>query len=146
MLSRQSDCALVGLRPGIAKENLGIPRDLAQALCQQRIRQRVEQIRDVLHQLELRGNGVHPFLVAEAQGVCADAAAKVDVRFSGKVLCGGSTPALNSDRKTVISMYHIGFVFVENILFSIITSAFYDVRMLYTHSSKVKARMILIGR
>ena len=79
-------------------------------------------------------------------GMCADAAAKVDVLFSGKVLCGGSTPALNSDRKTVISMYHIGFVFVENILFSIITSAFYDVRMLYTHSSKVKARMILIGR
>ena len=45
-------------------------------------------------------------------GICADAAAEVDVLFSGKVLCGGSTPALSSDRKTIISMCHIGFVFV----------------------------------
>ena len=97
-----------------------------------------------MRQPELRGNCVHPFLVAEAQGVCA--AAKVDVLFSGKVLCSGSTPTLNSDRKTVISICHISFSLSKTSCFSIITSAFYDVRMLYTHSSKVKARMILIGR
>ena len=70
----------------------------------------------MLHQPELRSNSVHPLVIAEAQGVCADAAAEVDVLFPIKVPRGGSMPALDGGGKAVVGMGYIGAVLAENIL------------------------------
>lgn len=53
-------------------------------------------------------------VVAEAQGICADA--EVDVLFPVKVPRRSSIFVLNGYGKTVVSVGYIGTVFTENIL------------------------------
>ena len=98
--------ALVCLRAAVTEKHLCIASDLAELFGKIRLHLGVVQIRRMLERMDLLTDGFYPVGVAIAQGVCTNAAAKVDIGFSGSSAHDSPAPWSRTTGKTSIGWHH----------------------------------------
>ena len=71
----------IGFGTGIREEHLLHPRLLAQFFGQDGLRFRVKDVRNVAQFMELRFDGLNPFVVTDAKDIDGNAGTEVDILF-----------------------------------------------------------------
>ena len=124
VLAGRLDGALIRLGAGIAEEDLLHAGFFAQGFRQQGAGLSIIEVRHVLQLPQLGGDCRLPFVIGDAEGGYADAAAHVDVFLSGLIVHQRAFPLNQLHREAGVGVRHILFINLLQIHHSSVSSPY----------------------